>query len=125
MSKIIDDLLHRTHEITKEQARDLIVCYQENRINIENGRFTGQDILPNAETFNADAINAVLQQDGCMGIRFYYGMDNTNKVMLVATGVDREGNDLDLAIGQDLNPRLMQTAQRCPFTCPEPSQINQ
>lgn len=125
MPNIIEDLVRRTHEITKEQARELIVCYQENRRNIENGQFAGQDILPNAETFNAEAIQAVLQQDGCIGIRFYYGMDGTNKVMLVATGVDQEGNDLDLAIGQDLNPRLMQTAQRCPFTCPEPSQINQ
>ena len=53
MPNIIEDLVRFTHEITNEETHELIVCYQENRRNIENGQFAGQDILPNAETFNA------------------------------------------------------------------------
>ena len=125
MSKLSQDLLNRTHIISKDLARNYILKYQSHRTEIVDGKYKGQDILPKAESFNATALNNVLNQKGCVGIRFYYGMDDNNLVVLVATGVDQEGNDLDLAIGQVSDPTLLQTAQRCPINCPAPSQINQ
>ena len=34
--------------------------------------------------------------EGCIGIRIYNGFDTNNKIVLVATGIDSEGNDLNL-----------------------------
>ncbi|MBC7903839.1 MAG: hypothetical protein H7Y27_10465 [Gemmatimonadaceae bacterium] len=50
--------------------------------------------LPNAESFNRDAISLLLNQPGADGIRVYYGRDENGKVRLVLLPVDKNGKDI-------------------------------
>lgn len=50
--------------------------------------------LPIAETFNRDAIIALLNADGADGVRIYFGNDEKGLVRLVLMPVDKEGNDI-------------------------------
>ena len=50
--------------------------------------------LPIAETFNRDAIIALLNAEGADGVRVYFGNDEKGLVRLVLTPVDKEGNDI-------------------------------
>lgn len=50
--------------------------------------------LPIAETFNRDAIIALLNADGADGIRIYFGNDDKGLVRLVLMPVDKGGNDI-------------------------------
>jgi hypothetical protein len=44
--------------------------------------------------FGGKAIQSILDQEGCVGIRYYYGKDNNGAPVLIIVGVDKEGNDL-------------------------------
>ena len=50
--------------------------------------------LPIAETFNRDAIIALLNADGADGVRVYFGTDEKGLVRLVLMPVDKEGKDI-------------------------------
>lgn len=50
--------------------------------------------LPIAETFNRDAIIALLNADGADGVRVYFGNDDKGLVRLVLMPVDKNGNDI-------------------------------
>ena len=54
------------------------------------GHFVGKDIL-----------NQILAQTGCMGIRFYHGLDSSGNRKLVLVGVDANENDLVSGIVAD------------------------
>jgi hypothetical protein len=50
--------------------------------------------LPIAETFNRDAIIALLNAEGADGVRIYFGNDDKGLVRLVLMPVDKNGNDI-------------------------------
>jgi len=50
--------------------------------------------LPNAETFNRDAIGLLLNVDSCDGIRVYLGTDEKGLMRIVLVPVDKQGNDI-------------------------------
>ena len=47
-----------------------------------------------AGMFPRDVFEQLLAQDGCSGIRIYYGREADKKSALVLVGVDAEGNDM-------------------------------
>jgi hypothetical protein len=53
-----------------------------------------QFILPTAEAFNRDAIAALLNADGAVGIRIYLGRDDSGQVRMVLAPVDKNGQDI-------------------------------
>jgi hypothetical protein len=44
--------------------------------------------------FGKEAILAILAQDGAVGLRYYYGLDEDGKPHIILIGVDKEGNDM-------------------------------
>ncbi len=50
--------------------------------------------LPNAESFNRDAIALLLNQEGADGIKIYLGTDEKGQVKLVLAPVDKNGKDI-------------------------------
>ena len=50
--------------------------------------------LPNAETFNRDAIGLLLNVDSCAGIRVYLGTDEKGGMRMVLVPVDKDGKDI-------------------------------
>lgn len=107
----------------------------------ELGRINGTDSflnkefkLPYAESFNRDAIAALLNADGAVGIRIYLGRDDANQIRLVLLPVDKFGNDIhtklvSVPLPAGNQPRVLEAqsktesyqgvdiGQRCPTDC--------
>jgi hypothetical protein len=82
--------------------------------NYRNSQSTGAIL---GEYFGKDAINSILSQTGCVGIRIYYGQDTTGVKKLVITGVDSNGDDL-------YNGTLAERGFPCPPTCSTSNPLN-
>ena len=44
--------------------------------------------------FSKAAIQSLLDQDKCVGIRYYYGLDDNDDQVMVVVGVESDENDL-------------------------------
>lgn len=57
-----------------------------------------RDSVPAGSTiagmYHRAAIDALLAQRGCAGVRIYYGRDANGELTTVLVGVDAEGNDM-------------------------------
>ena len=67
--------------------------------------------------FGREAILNILAQEGCVGIRYYYGLDNSGVPHIVLVGVNAEGNDMITGI-------LAERAFKCPPFCSELDELN-
>lgn len=47
-----------------------------------------------ANFYGREILQKLLDQDGCMGIRIYYAIDENGQKQMVLVGVDAEGNDI-------------------------------
>lgn len=70
--------------------------------------------LPYVETFDASAIQDLINQDGCTQFRAYFVMDQNNKVRLVFTAVNSQGED----ILDGSNSIIVENGKLCPEDCP-------
>ena len=80
------------HFITLQEAKALTQRYRNNKDAINTGEYTSS--LSISETFDADAIQAILNQPGCTGFRAYFGMNEENKVCLIFVGVNANDEEL-------------------------------
>ena len=69
-----------------------------------------------AHFFGKNIIHEVLEQDGCVGARIYYAIDEFGAKQLVMVGVDSDENDI-LGIVADMT-------FPCPNTCSTPNPLN-
>lgn len=67
--------------------------------------------------FGKSAIQAILNQTNCVGIRVYYAIDETGKKQLVITGVDSSENDLYTGL-------LADRSACCPTHCSTANPLN-
>lgn len=68
-----------------------------------------------AETFDAAAIQALLDQSGCVEFRAYFGMNDQKKVCLVFVGVNQDNEDM---VGTEDKPGiLVELGRECPPAC--------
>lgn len=95
------------HSITLTQAAAMTKNY---RATIT----TGQTI---AHYFGKTAIQAILDQSECVGLRLYYGIDALDKEHLIAVGVDASENDL-------YNGLLAERTIQCPQHCSSANPLN-
>jgi len=70
-------------EISHELAHEFINAYQETHPGENRGYHLGRNI-----------IDTILAQPGCVGMRFYYGLNEDGVKTLVYVGVDAGGKDL-------------------------------
>lgn len=47
-----------------------------------------------AHFFGKNILNSILAQEGCMGIRFYYALDENNAKQIIAVGADANERDM-------------------------------
>jgi hypothetical protein len=71
----------------------------------------------NAHYVGREAVEALLTQPGCVGIRWYHARHPKGHHTLVAVGVDKTGNDLH-------NGRLCEEILPCPPWCSAPNPLN-
>lgn len=69
-----------------------------------------------AHYFGRDIMQRILDQEGCMGIRIYYGVDEDGNKQLVLVGADSDQNDMTDLVA-DLN-------HPCPDTCSNANALN-
>ncbi len=120
------------HYISISDAHDLIARFKANRPGIVRGDFSSADPFTISQTFNDAAVLDLLHQEGCIGLRSYFGMydsetseDKQGKIVLVLCGVDENGNDLDLAVTSTSTGQIiLEDAQHCPPICSASSKIN-
>ncbi|MGY3089522.1 hypothetical protein ACVWYF_002570 [Hymenobacter sp. UYAg731] len=71
-----------------------------------------------AHFFGRDILMDILNQEGCQGIRFYYGSDS-GVPQLIAVGADGDQND---QLGE--NRIVADEAHSCPNSCSQPNMLN-
>ena len=70
-----------------------------------------------AHAFGKDAIQAILDQNNCVGIRIYYALDEDGHKQLIIVGVNSQDNDLYEGL-------LAERSYRCPSTCSSNNPLN-
>lgn len=119
-----------SHAISLERAEEMTALYRENRLAILKPEYQTQDILPLNETFNGADVLALMNQQGCIGFRIYYGMSQDLKVHAILVGVDDKGYDIlptsstSQKLGEDGEGLILEDSQRCPISCPPDSSLN-
>jgi hypothetical protein len=94
------------HRISLEKAKEFTKNYRESQT--FGGKYCG--------FFGADAIKSILQQDGCVGVRYYYGLDANANQVLVLVGVTANGTDIT-------NGQLAEVSVPCPPLCDDSSEL--
>ena len=119
-----------TNFITLDQAKQLTTKFRGSKDTILEPTFKGKGVLPVCETFGRAAFDAVLAKKGCVGLRIYFAMDETNLVKLVIVGVNANNEDMlpptdagGKVIGGD-GDEIIEDGIRCPEICPPPSPLN-
>lgn len=92
-------------EITLDQGAAMTAQYRRLNPNTTIAHFFGKDIL-----------NQLLAQDGCEGIRMYYGVDSDGKKQLVLVGADGSENDITGLVADLSFP--------CPDACSKKNALN-
>ncbi len=67
--------------------------------------------------FGKDALQGILDQEGCVGIRVYYGEDDNGTPQLVLVGADADTNDI-------IEGNLAQRQVPCPPYCGKDNELN-
>lgn len=66
--------------------------------------------------FGRDAIQSILSQSGCVGIRAYYAYDEGNSPTLVLVGVNESGDDMTGGV-------MLERWFPCPPFCPQDNEL--
>jgi hypothetical protein len=90
---------HENHDFPLDTAAAWTKNYRNANLGATKGHFFGKD-----------AIDAILGQANCVGIRIYYALDENAKKHLIVVGVQPDGNDL-------VNGLLAERSIDCPPTC--------
>jgi hypothetical protein len=90
---------NENHTITLAEAADWTANYRTANANEIKAHFFGQN-----------AIQSILDQDGCVGIRIYYALDDEGVKQLIIVGADTDQNDL-------YNGVLAERSWPCPPFC--------
>lgn len=93
--------------ISLREASEMTACY---RATIQPGETISYAI-------SKEYIVQILNQSGCEGLRFYYGLNSDGEKTLVIDGIDDIGNDL-------YNGLIADGVWRCPSICPPKNPLN-
>lgn len=64
-----------------------------------------------------DNLLEVMKQDGCVGIRAYKSLSQTDGEQLIFVGVDENGNDM-------VDGLILNRVRKCPPDCPTSNALN-
>jgi hypothetical protein len=124
------------HSIPLNSARLLTSTYRKNKKKVLRDEYHNKAVLPDCETFDREPFDKLLARTDCVGVRFYYGMDEEMNVRLVFVGVDENGADIlpqpapagvtmMAASTTNDDPEVYEEGVRCPPACPTESTLNQ
>src|SRR5690606_37125443 len=93
--------------VTLEEASDWTANF---RATVQPGEIIGH-------FFGKDVLQRILSQDGCMGIRIYYGKEENGTNNLVLVGADASENDMT-------NGVIAERSVCCPPRCGKANPLN-
>ena len=95
------------HSITLEDAAKLTANYRKNSVvNAIKGGYFGKTAIKN-----------IIDQEGCVGIRIYYGQGSDGKPCFVLVGTDASENDMTSGL-------LAERDVPCPPFCGDENVLN-
>jgi hypothetical protein len=116
-------LFDKDHKITLQRAIEMTRLYRENKDKILVPDVLGKHILSISETFNREAIDRLLAQPKCAGLRIYYSMDESLKLHAILVGVDENNRDIlpssiENKEGDEGGGEIVEDGALCPPACP-------
>jgi hypothetical protein len=100
------------HFISLQEAKSLTERYRNQKDAITAEGY--KESLSISESFDAEAIRAILNQTGCTGFRAYFGLNEENKVCLIFVGVNADNEDI---INSNENSVIVEKGKLCPPNC--------
>jgi len=97
---------NQDHSITLEEGADMTSNYRNS--NTFNGKYGG--------FFGRKALLAILSQENCAGIRYYYGLNSENVPVIVLIGATEDNRD-------QVEGELAEMSTPCPNNCDEDSPL--
>lgn len=107
------------HQISLEEAIALTTRYRNNPVTD----------APLSETYDADSVQALLNQQGSQSFRLYLGRKSDQRICTVLVAVDANGQDIlpptGLVTLSEDEGIILEDAIQCPPICPPPSPLNE
>jgi hypothetical protein len=120
--------LGKKHFIGLDDAKKMTKKFRDDKDKIMKDEYKGKHLLPNCESFDRTAFDALLQREDCKGVRIYYGMKHDDhKVHAIIVGFDGEGKDILPVEGVAMdgtNGYIIEDGQPCPEYCPTSPGLN-
>jgi hypothetical protein len=101
------NMTNNPHEITLQEAITMTHAYQN------TPQFAGQT---KAGLITASAVQDLLNQPGCLGVRIYFALNTNNDLTTVMVGTNSTGEDMTDGI-------LLNKNQNCPPWCSPSSEL--
>lgn len=120
--------LGNKHSISLDEAKKMIKKFRDDKDKIVKDEYKGKHFLPNCESFDRAAFDALLQREDCRGVRIYYGMkQDDDRIHAIIVGFDEEGRDIlpveDVSM-DNTRPVIIEEGLPCPNYCPPSSGLN-
>ena len=99
----------------------MIALYNVNKIKVIKEEYQDRGILIDSETFNREAFDAVLAQQGCVGVRLYLSMDESLSLRTIVIGVNADNQDIipvETQTTDDPGGVIVEDGKICPPDCP-------
>ena len=75
-----------------------------------------EEAIVKAHFYGREVFQRLLDQQGCMGIRIYYALDDNGQKQLVLVGADADGNDME--------GMVFDHSSACPPNCSATGSLN-
>jgi len=118
--------------ISLDEAKKMTADYRAKKKVLLAPEYKQKNVLPICESFDRAAIDKLLSQKDCKGIRIYYGIKNEDEVHAIVVGYNSNNEDILPATdqartldGTDGDGDILDNTLRCPYTCPPSSPLNQ
>jgi hypothetical protein len=117
--------LGNKHLISLDEAKKMTKKFRDDKDKIMKDEYKGKHLLPNCESFDRAAFDALLQREDCRGVRIYYGMkQDDDRIHAIIVGFDEEGRDILPVEGvamDNTQPPIIEEGLPCPNYCPPDS----
>lgn len=100
-----------------DPARNHVIPLAQAAADAKRHRGGGPHRIGDSGAFNAAAVLGLLQQPGCVGLRYYRGRTATAEDSMILVGVDAAGNDMTGGI-------VLDSHFPCPPFCPDGNTLN-
>lgn len=114
--------------ISLDVAKKMTALYRRERENVLGLPYKEKKILAVCETFDRQAFDTLLSEEGCTAVRIYYGMSDDLLIHAIAVGVNSNNEDIlpapEASVASGTDAVIIEESIRCPDKCPPESPLN-